>query len=451
MKNTYLYLFVLSLIFVSCEDKLDLEPAQSISVEDALSTEENISSLLVGAYNEAGLVTLFGGRSQIISDLLGSNDQVSWNGTFLDPREFINKTIFVENGFVEDHWNNSYEVINQTNLVIDNVGIVESSAEERNRIEGEAKFLRALTYFDLVKLYGLPYEAGQTNSQPAVPLRVEGITDYSADLNIERSSVEAIYAQVITDLTDASELLPPDNGFLADQYAAKGLLARVYFQQGNYVDAREVANDVLQNSGHNLAPTFAQAFNNDSNSNEDLFAFQVTSQTGANGLITFYASETNGGRGGDISINQEYLDLFDDPDNDVRASFTYISPTTDGTLTSKYTNQFGNVPILRIAEMHLIRAESNFRENTTIGLTPLQEINALRGRSEATPLLSLSNDEFFDERQRELAFEGHLLFDHKRTQRPVGPIAHDSNQLVLPIPQSEMDTNNLIEQNEGYD
>lgn len=276
-----------------------------------------------------------------------------------------------------------------------------------------------------------------------------GITDYSVDLDIGRSSVEEIYTQIIKDLTDAETLLPSSNSYFADQYAAKALLARVYFQQGDYGPARDAADEVLEKSGHSLAPTFADAFNNDADGQEDIFAFQVTSQTGENDLITFYASEGNGGRGGDISLNQAYFNLFDDP-NDVRLSFNYVSPTTGGTLTSKYTNQFSNVPILRIAEMHLIRAESNFRENTTTGMDPLSEINALRSRSEAGPLASVTLDDFFEERQRELAFEGHLLFDHKRTGRAVGSLAADSNELVLPIPQSELDTNDSIEPNPGY-
>lgn len=449
MKHTYIYIFILSLLFVSCESELDLEPAQSISVGEALSSEGNIANILIGTYDEAGQSATFGGDSHIISDLLGTDGQVTWNGTFLDPRQFFNKTILLDNGFVEDHWNNSYEVINQANLVIDNLDVIESSTDEKNRIEGEAKFLRALTYFDLVKLYALPYEFGVTNSQLGVPLNLTGITDYSTDLDIERSSVEEIYTQIISDLSDAESLLPSSNGFYADLYAAKALLARVYFQQGDYASARDAAHDVLQNSGHSLAPTFAEAFNNDANGIEDIFTFQVTSQTGSNDLITFYASEGNGGRGGDISIDQAYLDLFDDP-NDVRLSFNYESPTTGGTLTSKYTNQFGNVPILRIAEMHLIRAESNFRENTTTGMDPLSEINALRSRSEAGPLASVTLDDFFEERQRELAFEGHLLFDHKRTGKAVGSLAADSNELVLPIPQSELDTNDSIEPNPGY-
>ena len=441
---------LMSVVFVSCEDELNIEPAQSISVETAVSTEENIANILIGAYDEAGQAATYGGRTHIIADLLGVNDQVSWSGTFLDPRQFFTKSILVDNGFVSAHWNNSYEVINQVNLVIDNLAIVTSSTAEKDRIEGEAKFLRALTYFDLVRLFGSAYQAGGGNTQAGVPLHLNGIIDYSGDLSIARSSVEEVYTQILSDLSDAIAKLPAANDEFADQYAARALQARVYFQQGNYAGARDAANDVLTSSGHSLATTYAGAFNNDSDGVEDIFAFQVTAQTGTNQLITFYASQANGGRQGDIAIEPAYLALFDDLANDARASFNYVSADNGLDLTSKYTNQFGNVPTLRIGEMHLIRAESNFREGTTVGLDPLVEINALRGRSGAAALGALTLDVLFNERQLELAFEGHLVHDHKRTGRPVGTIAATDNSLVLPIPQSELDTNSLITQNAGY-
>ena len=100
--------------------------------------------------------------------------------------------------------------------------------------------------------------------------------------------------------------------------------------------------------------------------------------------------------------------------------------------------------------MHLIRAESNFREGTSIGLDPLVEINALRGRSNAAPLVAVDLVAFFNERQLELAFEGHLVHDVKRTQSTINGINYNDSSLVLPIPQSEMDTNILMVQNDGY-
>ena len=444
------YISVLVLFFatISCESELDVEPAQSISGEKAFSSEANVLNVLVGTYTEAGENATYGGRTQIIADLLGNTTQVNWGGTFIDPRQLNSKSVLVDNFFVEEVWGNSYEVINQANLVLDNLAVITSGGADK--AEGEAKFLRALMYFELVRHFGKPYQVGGNNAQPAVPLRLTGVTDYGSDLAIARSSVEEVYSQIITDLNDAFSKLPATNDIFADKYAAKALLARVYFQQGNYADARDAAHDVLTNSGHSLAPSFSSAFNNDADSMEDIFAFQVTSQGGDNDLITFYASQSNGGRQGDIDLQQGYFDLFDDPTNDVRDNFIYTSPDNGGTLTAKYTNQFANISVFRIAEMHLIRAESNFRENTSLGLAPLVEINALRGRSSASPLAAVTLDLFFNERQLELAFEGHLVHDLKRTQRSVGTLAYDADELVLPIPQAEMDTNTLIEQNPGY-
>ncbi|NND52223.1 MAG: RagB/SusD family nutrient uptake outer membrane protein, partial [Flavobacteriaceae bacterium] len=283
-----------------------------------------------------------------------------------------------------------------------------------------------------------------------VPIRVAGILDFDQDLSIARNSVAEAYDLIISDLNDAYGLLPPTNEFFADRYGAKAFLARVYLQQQNYGAARDAANDVIENSGHSLNPDFNSAFNNDSDSVEDLFALQYTDQDFTNFLIQFYASQLNGGRGGDIAVEDGYLNLFDDPANDERASFFYISPDNGQLLTSKFTNQFGNIALIRLAEMHLIRAESNFRLGTNVGLDPLTEINTLRARSEASSHGSLTLDLILNERRLELAFEGHLILDIKRTQGSVEGFPFNADNLVLPIPQSEMDTNPLMEQNPGY-
>lgn len=441
MKFHHIFLMLLGLALWSCEDQLELQPEQSISGELAVATEANINNILIGAYDEAGQAESHGGDLMMMNDLLGNDDQVTWGGTFLAPAEIANRQMLPDNGFVTATWNNMYEVINQANIVLDNIDIVTSSAEEQDRIEGEARFLRALNYFELVRMYG--------EGSNGVPLRTKGISDYAVDLSIARASTSDVYDLIVSDLESAVNLLPADNSFFADRYAAQALLARIHLYLGNYEEARDAAHDVLENSGHALASTFAEAFNNDSDGPEDIFAMQVTSQTGDNSLITYYASEGNGGRGGDITVNDEYVALFDDP-NDARSTFFYESPENGGRLTSKYTNQFGNVPILRIAEMHLIRAEANLEAGTETGLAPLDEINALRGRSGAGPLMSIDKAEILEERERELGFEGFFIYDVKRSGGMVADISADDPRLVLPIPQSEMDTNPLMAQNSAY-
>ena len=452
MNNLYKFsiLMFIAVFTFSCDDNLEIDPEQSIEGSQALNSEQNIAALLLGVYEEAGQGVSFGGDIQIMADLLGASDQISWFGTFLAPRQLIQKSLLVDNTFVRDTWFNNYETINQTNLIIDNLDVITSSDAYRAQIEGEAKFLRALSYFELVRLWGLPYEAGTTNSQPGVPLRLIGYEDYSQPLPAERASVEEIYAQVLSDLEDAYTNLPASNDIFADRYAAQALRARVYLQMQNYAAARDAANDVIENSGASLTGSFADAFNNDADSSEDLFDFQVTNQTGDSDLITFYASQDNGGRGGDIVLNPAYFALFPDAD-DERANFTYIGDYGDN-LTGKYTNQFANIAIFRLAEMYLIRAEGNIMENTAVGQTPAEDVNLLRLRAGAeTVSAPLTQEDILLERQLELAFEGFLLHDLKRTQNDVDGLPYNDPSLVLPIPQNEMDTNDLIgDNNPGY-
>lgn len=437
--------------FTGCEDSLELEPRQSISVEVATSTEQNIENILVGAYAEAGQAASYGGRLQMMSDLYGFTDEANWEGTFNQPRQVFTKSIFVDNSFVRDVWMNNYQVINQVNLVIENLEVV-ADEDKQDRIEGQARFLRALSYFDLVRFFAAPYEAGQQNDQPGVPLTLEGVTDYSGNLEISRNTVEEVYDQIQEDLNRAYDLLPPSFSsadiFFADKYAAQALLARVYLQQGNYAGARDAAHDVIENSGHSLTSTYAGAFNNDTNSSEDVFAFQVTTQSGTNQLITHYADQPFGGRGGDITVNDDFINRFGA--NDERGDFFYVSDYNGGILTGKYTNQFGNIPLIRLAEMYLIRAEANYREGTAVGATPLEDINTVRSRANAALLQSVDLEDILNERELELAFEGFLIHDLRRTERPVGDLPYDDDNLIFPIPQREIDVNPLLVQNPGY-
>ena len=174
---------------------------------------------------------------------------------------------------------------------------------------------------------------------------------------------------------------------------------------------------------------------------------QVTSQSGENDLITFYADEAQGGRGGDITLTEDFLGLFE-PD-DVRGSFYYYN-YYDDVLTSKYTNQYGNIHVIRLAEMYLIRAEANYRLGTSLGATPLDDINTIRDRAKASALTTVTLDDILLERRRELAFEGFLIHDIKRTKGNVGSLNWNSDKLVFPIPLREMQVNNKLIQNPGY-
>ena len=451
MKNylNYRILFsFLALSFVACDDNLDIEPEQDLSPEIATESPANIQNILNSIYGDARSDDSYGGGIALASELLGNSDELNWNGTYVQPGEYHEKAVLTGNSFVAGTWLNGYQMNNQANIVLANLDVFEDE-DERDRTEGEAKFLRALNYFDLVRLFAKPYKQGANGNEPGVPLILEPVLDASQISYPARNTIDEVYDQVINDLTDAYELLPASNTYFADKYTAQALLARVYLQMGNYEMARDAADDVIENSGHSLTATFAEAFNNPQNSTEDIFAIQVTAQdANIHGYNEYWAGSNFGGRPGDpdLSIEEPHFAIYDDP-TDERANFFY---ERRGTATTKWQNQFANITVIRLAEMYLIRAEANERLGTSIGATPLEDINTLRSRSGASLLSSVDLEEILMERKRELAFEGFALFDAKRLGRNVGDIAYDANNLILPIPLREMDANPELVQNPGY-
>lgn len=438
----------ITLFFVGCDDNLDIKPEQAISADVAISTPANIHKILINAYGVARSSSSYGGGIALASELLANDGDIYWNGTYVQPGEYNEKAVLTDNSYVANIWLNAYDISNQTNIVLDNLAVI-TDAADKDVTEGEAKFLRGLAYFDLARLFAKPYVSGSANTQLGVPIVLKGVLDPSQIEFPKRNTLEEVYTQVIADLNDAYTLLPETNDIFATKYSAAALLARVYLQKGDYANARTMANIVINDSGAALTATFAQAFNNLENSNEDLFAWQVTSQdVSSNYFNVFWAGEDFGGRVGnpDIDIETQHWDIYDDA-NDQRANFFYEA---DYWCTTKWQNQFANIPLLRLSEMYLIRAESNSRLGTTIGLSPLDDINLVRERSGATLFLFVDLDTILMERKRELSFEGFALFDAKRLKQNIGSLPYDANNLILPIPRREMDVNPNLVQNDGY-
>ncbi len=444
MKKSYILLLIFFYL-TGCDTNLDIDPTNTLTPEILLDDPDNLNRLLLGSYAFAD--NHLAGEFQTISELLANEGNLAYRGTFAEFFQFDRKEVIATNGFIRFLWANAYRSINLCNIVLNNLDLAEDPAL-RDRLEGEAKFMRGLLYFEMVRYFALPYEAAGNNAQFGLPIVFDGVTDVSQLTYPSRNSVDEVYSQILKDLRDAYNLLPPDNGFRADAFAARALLARVYLQQGNYAAARDAADDVLQNSGHALAPDLPSAFNNEVDGIEDIFAWQITTQDGTNNFNTYWATIQFGGRSqtADMTVEPPFFDLFTGLDD--RASFFYSGNGT--TVSSKWQGQFANVPFLRVAEMHLIRAERNFREGTSVGLSPEVEINALRARSNAAPIIGLTLQDILEERQRELAFEGHRFHDAKRLQESIDGIPYDADQLVMPIPQDDIDTNPNLVQNPGY-
>lgn len=447
LKNISVFVFLL--LIWGCKNILDTSPQQSISENTALDNADNVKSVLIGAYDNLGDYDEYGGQFYMLPDLMAVGQEAQWSGTYEQPGEIFRKNIAVDNSFVRDAWLNGYTTINDVNNVLSALDVVDSG--DQDRVEGEAKFIRAITYFQLVRLFAKDYQDGDPSQNLGVPIKLDATRSIDESANIPRNTVQEVYDQVISDLTDAkSKLTAHDPSYVyADTYAASAFLARVYLQMGDYANARDEANRVITQGPYSLVSNYANAFNNsDVNTTEDIFAQQVTNQDGTNSLQIFYASQDNGGRG-DIEIQQSHLALYDS--TDARLAFFYDD---DGeTRTGKWRNQYGNVNVIRLAEMYLDRAECNFRLGETVGATPTEDYNTIHGRSDPANTLApgtVTLDDILAERHIELAFEGHFLWDLKRTQGNIGGLPWNSPRLVYPIPQREIDANPKLKQNEGY-
>ncbi len=442
--------------FIACEKKLDRNPFSSIDEAQALNTSSDVESALVGAYSQLGDNNVYGGGMFVYSELLGDPGVINWSGTFQGMTQIFNKAIPVDNQFAEDTWMGSYRAINIANNVLTAIDKVVDS--KKDKVEGEAKFIRGSIYFDLVRLFAKAWNDGNPTANDGVPIILEptrGIDDAS---KVARAKVSAVYDQVISDLTDAEELLPSSNGFFANKAAAAAMLARVYLQKGDFANAAAAANRVISNGPNSLMPTYAAAFpfntNNLTevvgNTREDVFAIQVTNAQGVNEFNTFF-SQT--GRG-DIEIVASYFDQYEEGDERVDGAYYRSSGSW---FVGKYDMVYGAVHIIRLAELYLIRAEANFRIIAAGGAqvgtaSPAADINILRARAGLDPIDNedLTLADILKERRLELAFEGHQLHDVKRLQQNVGSFPWNSPKLIFPIPDRERKVNSNLTQNEGY-
>lgn len=436
-----------SLLISGCEEELDLSPTDKLPAENVLNTGANVEKVLLGAYDALSGGDLFGGNTMRDSELLGSDGELQFSGTFGAPSEIWRKEMTTTNREATERWFSSYFVINSANIVFDNLDLIDE--ENQERVQGEALFLRGLAYFELAKFYGKPYSAGNTTQNLAVPLVTEPIYEFSDIVYPERATVEAVYAQAIADLQQAEALLPPSNGVYANQVAAAAVLSRIYLQMQDYENARDAANRGLEYAEgvFSLVPVYANAFNNTTNSTEDVFAIQVTTQDGANNMQLFFAPAQFGGRG-DIEIQDRHLSQYEEGDE--RLDLFYADPSTGEIRTGKWVDQFANVIVIRLAELYLTRAEANARLGTAVGATPAEDLNLIRTRVGLAPIEAPTVDDIIRERFLELAFEGHRIHDLKRLQLSADGFAYDANELVFPIPQREIDANENLQQNEGY-
>ncbi|MBL7828155.1 MAG: RagB/SusD family nutrient uptake outer membrane protein [Saprospiraceae bacterium] len=441
MKNLKYILFSgLLLSSVACDKKLDIEPLQSVSENLALDTDANVKLVLQGAYDNISRDGVFGGNMFRDAELAGADGEVRWVGTFGDPRDIFNHTMDAGNFDADNTWGDAYATINSANNVLSAISVV--NADDQDRVKGEALFLRAVCHYELVRIFGKPFEAGGANSQLGVPVILtptRGVTDASY---VSRNTVAEVYAAVREDLHEALNLLPEDNDVFANKYAAAALLARVHLTKGENAEALEHAEIVINSGVYSLVSDYEDLWNQDDNTEETIFGMQVSNQDGANELVTFFSIPEFGGRDGDIEIEQKHLDLYDP--SDARLALFYDG--NGATRTGKWRDQYKNIPVIRLAEMYLIAAECQARLSQNAD----DYYNAVHTRAGLAAKTNVTLNDILLERRLELAFEGHRIHDVKRLKGSVDGLNYDDDKLVFPIPSRETEANPNLQQNDGY-
>ena len=165
-------------------------------------------------------------------------------------------------------------------------------------------------------------------------------------------------------------------------------------------------------------------------------------------MTEFWSTTDYGGRDGDIEILDGHLGLYDASD----ARLALFWNGNDAMRSGKWNTQYGLVNLFRLAEMYLIRAESNQRMGTSVGDTPLADYNKVHTRAGLPAATTITLDNLLLERRLELADEGFKLHDVKRLKLDVGTLHYNDPKLVFPIPDREMTANPGLkgQQNEGY-
>ncbi|MFC2123846.1 RagB/SusD family nutrient uptake outer membrane protein [Bacteroidota bacterium] len=492
MKKLYKYTFAIFILLVSgCSDVLDIETDGTIS-GDVLTNDDTIEKSLIGAYYSLGGITdgidggeLLGGDFIVIPTLMARAQgiEIFWSSVQAPGyANFIDKDIITTNIRVVDNWKRAYEVINTVNNILLNIGNV--SATNKDRVQGEALAIRGILYFEMVRLWAPQYDADGVNpaSDLAIPVLTEPIVAVDQIETPTLSTIDEVYNRAEADLSSASALLMPlgKNGTRLNYYACQAYLARLSLQKGEFANARTYADNVIASGEYTLTSTPLTAFNNTSNSPEDIFAVQQTlanntgDRSSGSGITTFYSSLLESGLGIlgilKFSLNSSFLinspkfsagdlrgtvDLLADSStssNQINTAFYRNVYNTALISSAKYIRADNVLPIIRLSEMYLTRAEATFESlGSAVTQEAVDDLNVIRSRA-GISTVSVSDfatpEAFFDslalERTRELLYEGQLLHDLKRWGGYIGsnfdPKDPWDPEYVLPIPQSEQDT-----------
>ena len=478
-------LLLMQTIFVSCKKSfLDVDPQGQQQNATFWKTQEDATkavNAIYGNLREWKQVAF----APIAVESMGSDD--AEKGSSPSDASFMNNfdnfTASSTEGQTADFWSGQYQEINLCNQVLDNIPAIDMDGALKARYLAEAKFVRAYSYFRLVRTFG------------DVPLRLH-LPASAADYNLPRTAKDQVWAAIEQDLVDAAGALPTTYGVAdigrATKGAALALHAKVAMYQKNWAEVLSLTNQVM-GMGYSLFPDYEQLFRipNENNS-ESIFEIQakyVPNDCDASNSQYSQVQGVRGSTGGGWGFNVPTADLAasyepNDPRRDATIIFRgettpegdAIPPTGDNPMyNQKSYVPFGlyvacnegseqNIRVIRYADVLLMNAEANNELGNNV--PALTSLNAVRTRARgANPLTVLPpvtttdqaqlRDAIWRERRSELAMEFDRFFDVIRQGRgatvfgPKGFVA-GKNEL-MPIPQNEIDISaGTLTQNPGY-
>jgi starch-binding outer membrane protein, SusD/RagB family len=487
----YIKVLALATVLMGCgEDFLEKAPLDTINTENFFQTEEDAIAAINGAYQPLQWPKLYNMRMWT-TDIIAGNSLVGAGGgdDGVETQDLSNFVATSDNPGVLDLWRGPAPGILRSNIILQKVPGMDIDEDLKNRIIGEASFLRAHYYFILVRFFG------------DVPLITEP-QEPGEDMRPARTAVDVIYESlIIPDLEKAIELLPAKSEYTgadigrATKGAATGLLAKVHLTLGNWNEVVKLTDQVAA-LGYALNDDYALNFDpNHENDQESLFEVQYFGKTSndfwgnenqASWLSTFTGprnSDMVAGGWGWNQPTQEFVDAYEAGDlrkditvlyeggpqfdgKDYKASYSSTGYNLRKFLVTK--DQAGssdasslNFPILRYADVLLMKAEAlNELGRTQDAETPLNEVRRRANLADVKGLDQVEmREKILHERRMELAFEGQRWFDIIRVDNgayglkflhSIGKVNASQKHLLFPIPQKEIDANPNLEQNAGY-
>jgi hypothetical protein len=443
LNNIKITVALLVVFFASCsKDFLEREPLDAVTIDTYYNTYEELRAAVAPLYSNAWFEYNDKG-SFSFGDCLGGNMVNPWS-----YYEFVNFTYTSLNQTIGSGWASLYRIVGHANLHIQNIlnkASGEVTEEQKMQVIAEARFMRALAYFYLVRLWG---------PVPIIEDNIALVDNYIVPLN----RVEDVYQYIINDLMYAKDnLLEEDIPGRVTQWSAKSMLAKVYLTYSGYNSsdglrdqakldsAKYYAADVIYNGPYDLMPSYTDLFltKNDNNI-ESIFALQwIAGNYGdGNSFQAYFAAEgtvTNvgDGWGGGISATLDLSGLFTASDS-IRRKATYMLPnesypelggytyTGVGSCIKKYVvgtpeqndgqvrfmSAANNTYILRYAELLLIYAEAILgNQASTNDAEAVESFNRLRRRAGIAQRSSIDFSQIFDEKRREFALEGNTWFE----------------------------------------